>query len=158
MNTDFFNASPLPPFGEEKEDFIAKKIAADFDKFEDARATQLDDIKNVKNEIYTKNKASSTSWASQINLPDIYEAAQTLKSHLIENLYSHPEAMFDVTGTTEQSDKNAPLQKAMLVNYFEKMKLSHELEKLIDSIVESGEATLFIGWETKQKEIRRKSL
>ncbi|MDD3325389.1 MAG: portal protein, partial [Sulfurospirillaceae bacterium] len=41
---------------------------------------------------------------------------------------------------------------------FEKMKLSHELEKLIDSIVESGEATLFIGWETKQKEIRRKSL
>jgi len=46
-------------------------------------------------------------------------------------------------------------QKAMLVNTFDQMKLEDELEKVVDGIVESGESTLFVGWETKIKSIRR---
>lgn len=43
----------------------------------------------------------------------------------------------------------------MLVNTFEQMKLEDEIEKAIDSIVETGECTLFVGWETKIKHTRR---
>lgn len=46
-------------------------------------------------------------------------------------------------------------QKSMLVNTFEQMKLEDEIEKAIDSIVETGECTLFDGWETKIKHTRR---
>ncbi len=79
----------------------------------------------------------------KINLPDLYELAQTLKSHLSENLYSHPDAMFDVSGTTPETQSYANKQKAMLVNTFEQMNIENELEKVIDSIVETGECTLF---------------
>ncbi|MEI8174608.1 MAG: hypothetical protein WCG28_01510, partial [bacterium] len=43
----------------------------------------------------------------------------------------------------------------MLVNTFEQMKLEDELEKVVDGIVEAGESTLFVGWETKIKSVRR---
>lgn len=45
--------------------------------------------------------------------------------------------------------KFANTQKAMLVNTFEAMKLEDEMEKIVDSVVETGEVTLFVGWETK---------
>lgn len=90
-----------------------------------------------------------------MELPDIYELAQTLKSHISENLYSHPDAMFDVSGTTPQTQGYANKQKAMLVNTFEQMNIEDEIEKVIDSIVETGESTLFVGWETKIKTVRR---
>src|SRR5574344_1739279 len=63
--------------------------------------------------------------------------------------------MFDVTGTNPQTQAFANRQKAMLVNTFEQMNIEDELEHVIDSIVECGEATLFVGWETKFKTIRR---
>lgn len=133
----------------------AGKITNEFDKLEDARAQQLYDMQMIRDEIYSKNAPSKSSWTAQINLPDIYELAQTLKSHLIENLYSHPEAMFDVSGANPTSERYAPQQKAMLVEAFEKMKFELELEKLVDSVIESGESTMFVGWSTKIKEIRR---
>ena len=43
----------------------------------------------------------------------------------------------------------------MLVNTFELMKIEDEMEKIIDSVVETGEVTLFVGWETKTKKVRR---
>ena len=63
--------------------------------------------------------------------------------------------MFDVSGSDLMSQKYANRQKAMLVNTFEKMKLSDEMEKIVDSIVETGEVTLFVGWETKTRKVRR---
>ena len=35
------------------------------------------------------------------------------------------------------------------------MNIEDEIEKVIDGIVETGEATLFVGWETKIKSVRR---
>lgn len=58
-------------------------------------------------------------------------------------------------GTTPQTQAFANRQKAMLVNTFEQMSIENEIEKIIDGIVETGESTLFIGWETKIKSVRR---
>lgn len=157
MDIEIIKEDLFASLNAEQEAFAVKKIVADFDEFEGARTKQLEDIRLIKDEIYSKNNPKKDSWNAQVNLPDIYETAQTLKSHLIENLYSHPEAMFDVSGINETSQANAPKQKAMLVDSFEKMKFEHELEKLVDSIVETGEAALFVGWQTKIKQVRRKS-
>ena len=43
----------------------------------------------------------------------------------------------------------------MLVNTFELMGIEDEMEKIIDSVVETGEVTLFVGWETKTRRVRR---
>lgn len=139
----------------ENELLLVQKIPQKYDILEDERIVQLDEIRALRKSIYSNQLPSGDNWGSKIELPDIYELAQTLKSHISENLYSHPDAMFDVAGTTPQAQAFANRQKAMLVNTFEQMGLDEQLEKMVDSIVESGESTLFVGWETKIKNIRR---
>lgn len=134
---------------------LCQKIPQKYDELEDARLEQINDIKLVRNSIYLTQIPAVNGWDTDIELPDIYELAQTLKSHISDNLYSHPESMFDVAGVTPQAQAYANRQKSMLVNTFENMKVENELEKVIDGIVETGESTLFVGWETKIKSIRR---
>lgn len=140
---------------ESEEVYLVGNIAEKFDKFEELRGVQLNDIRIVRNAIYNTDIPKLNGWDNKIELPDIYELAQTLKSHISENLYSHPDAMFDVSGTTPQTQAFANKQKAMLVNTFEQMNIEDEIEKVIDGIVETGESTLFVGWETKIKSARR---
>lgn len=135
--------------------YLTAKITQKYDDLEDARRGQLSDLRLIKNAIYGNNIPNINEWNTKIQLPDIYELAQTLKAHISENLYSHPDSMFDVSGNTPQTQFLANRQKAMLVNTFEKMKLEEEMEKMIDSIVETGESTVFVGWQTKTKVIRR---
>lgn len=137
------------------EKYLVSSIVEKYDKFNDRRSLQLTDMKLIRDAIYNSDVPKINGWDSKIELPDIYELAQTLKSHISENLYSHPDAMFDVSGTTPQTQTFANRQKAMLVNTFEQMNIENEIEKVIDGIVETGEATLFVGWETKIKSVRR---
>ena len=139
----------------DEEHILVNNVVEKYDKYETSRSSQLSDIKAIRTAIYDATIPSVNVWGSKIQLPEIYELAQTLKSHLSQNLYSHPEAMFDVSGTNPHTQGYANKQKAMLVNTFENMKLENEFEKVIDSIVETGETTLFVGWETKVKQIRR---
>lgn len=139
----------------DEENLLIKKIPQKYDDLEDDRREQLDDIKVLRDTIYNNQVPQINGWDSKIELPDIYELAQTLKSHICDNLYSHPDAMFDISGANPQAQAFANRQKAMLVNTFEQMKLEDELEKVVDGIVETGESTLFVGWETKIKSIRR---
>lgn len=140
---------------QQDEKILVSTIISKYDKFEDSRMSQLSDIKSIREAIYDSTIPKVNAWGCKMQLPEIYELAQTLKSHLGQNLYSHPEAMFDVSGTTFETQNFANRQKAMLVNTFENMKIEEELEKVIDSIVETGETTLFVGWETKIKQTRR---
>ena len=138
-----------------EESFLLGNITEKYDRFNEQRSSQLSDIKLVRDAVYSSDIPKINGWDNKIELPDIYELAQTLKSHISQNLYSHPDAMFDVTGTTPTTQGFANKQKAMLVNTFENMKIENEIEKVIDSIVETGESTLFVGWETKIKSVRR---
>lgn len=135
--------------------YLIKEISNKYDEFESARSLQLSDIRIVRDAIYSKKLPNVNDWNTKLELPDIYELAQTLKAHISENLYSHADGMFDVSGVTPETQMLANRQKAMLVNTFEQMNIENELEKIIDSVVETGECTLFVGWETKVKNIRR---
>ena len=130
---------------ENDEKFLVASITEKFDRFNFERSSQLTDIKLVRDAIYNSDIPKLNGWDNRVELPDIYELAQTLKSHISENLYSHPDAMFDVSGTTPQTQSFANSQKAMLVNTFEQMNLENEMEKIIDGIIETGESTLFVG-------------
>ena len=138
-----------------EEQFLLGNIIKKYDYYEDARSSQLSDNRLVKYAIYDTDIPKVNAWDCHIQLPDIYELAQTLKSHLIQNLYSHPDGMFDVEGKNYETQKFANSQKAMLVATFESMKIEDEMEKIIDSVVETGEVTLFVGWETKTRKTRR---
>ena len=139
----------------EEETLLAADITDRYDRYDDLRSLQITDNRLMREAIYNNDIPKINGWDNKIKLPDIYELAQTLKSHISDNLYSHPEAMFDVSGATPESQQYANKQKSMLVNTFEQMKLEDEIEKVINGIVETGECTLFVGWETKVKRTRR---
>lgn len=138
-----------------EEQYLLGQITEKYDYYEDARNSQIADNLLVKYAIYDSVIPKVNAWDCKIQLPDIYELAQTLKSHIVQNLYSHPDSMFDVEGIDYETQKYANKQKAMLVNTFESMKIEDEMEKIIDSVVETGEVTLFVGWETKTRRSRR---
>jgi len=134
-------------------DALVRTICDKFERYSEARAAQLDDIQAIRTAIY--DTGSKNRSRARFAIPDIWELAQTLKSHLLENLCSTPESMFDVSGTSVEAQKAANTQKAALVNCFERMNIQDELEKIIDSVVETGEATVLVGWETKTRAVRR---
>lgn len=137
------------------EQFLMNNIIEKYDYYNDMRNSQLSDNRLIKYAIYNSEIPKVNSWDCKIELPEIYELAQTLKSHIVQNLYSHPDGMFDVSGIDMKTQALANKQKAMLVNTFETMKIEDEMEKIVDSVVETGEVTLFVGWETKTRKVRR---
>ena len=152
MTSDISTKNALDYYNER---VLMSNIVKKYDYYNDMRTSQRTDNRMISYAIYNASVSGVNDWNCKIQLPEIYELAQTLKSHLVQNLYSHPEAMFDVSGSSFESQKFANKQKAMLVNTFEQMKIGDEMEKIIDSVVETGEVTLFVGWETKTKQIRR---
>jgi hypothetical protein len=138
-----------------EEQFLVSNIIEKYDCYENERSSQLADNRLVKYAIYNSDIPVVNAWDCKIQLPDIYELAQTLKSHIVQNLYSHPDGMFDVEGTDFDTQKFANMQKSMLVNTFEAMNIEDTMEKIIDSVVETGEVTLFVGWETRFRKTRR---
>lgn len=143
------------PEAYDSEQVIIGNIISKYERFDDERSSQKSDNRAISYSIYNTGIPKINDWDCRMQLPEIYELAQTLKSHIVQNLYSHPDGMFDVSGTDYQSQKFANSQKAMLVNTFEEMKIENEMEKIIDSVVETGEVTLFVGWETKTEKVRR---
>ena len=141
IETEDLTAQIMP----EEENYLTAEITKKYDKYDDLRSSQIADNRIMRDAIYNNDIPRLNGWDDKVTLPDIYELAQTLKAHISENLYSHPEAMFDVTGATPESQKFANKQKSMLVNTFENMKLEDEIEKIINGIVETGECTLFVG-------------
>lgn len=139
---------------EGNEDYFKDVITLKYRKYEEQRGRQIADINELREQIYEKAERSG-DWKSWVKLPEIYELSQTLQAHLTESLYSNPEAMFDVFGRDAESQKFAYLQKSMLTNLFEDMGINNEIEKVIKSVVETGEATIFIGWERKKRYKRR---
>ena len=112
-----------------EEKFLTANIIEKYERFDEQRSLQLTDIKLVRDAIYNSDIPKVNGWDNRVELPDIYELAQTLKSHISQNLYSHPDAMFDVSGTTPQTQSYANRQKAMLVNTFEQMHIEDEIEQ-----------------------------
>lgn len=76
-----------------QESSLVRDITQKYDKYNDLRISQLDDARIMRETIYNTDIPKINGWDNKVALPDIYELAQTLKSHISENLYSHPEAM-----------------------------------------------------------------
>lgn len=129
---------------------LPARISKLYDRLNDERASQLADIKAVKEHIY-----NTLTPNGKFRLPDIYEQAQTLKAHILESLSSHPEGLFDVFPADLKYAQNAKKQKAMLVSALENMKISQKIEDIVTDFVECGESIVFIGWKRVFKKVRK---
>ena len=132
---------------------IKNKICAKFDKLNEERRNQLSHIKNVRSAIYSACSYSEPG-IKKLSLPDAWEQASTLKAHLLEAISSYPEGLFDVSEADNSNSERANNHKIFLCNALEKMKFTDKLEEIIDQLIETGEVTLFVGWETRWRKRR----
>ena len=133
------------------ENFLKDKISSLFEILNSERQQQKTDIKAVEEAIFLKSP-------DKFQMTDLFELYQTFKAHIWENLYSNLELLFDVKGLDKKSEENALTQKQNLQKYFEQAKLQNVLDEAIDYLIRKSEAIVFVGWNTKEKFIRRQKL
>lgn len=136
-NTDFFSEEEILE--------IRNEICQKFDKFDNERQKQISHIQSIKNAIYGDYNLGKIA----PSLPDAWEQASTLKAHLLEAISSHPEGLFDVSENDNQTSQRANAHKIFLCDVLDKIKFNNKIEKIIDRLVEEGEITLFVGWESR---------
>ena len=134
---------------------LAHQIKTTFKKFDEKRQSQLKEIKVLQDKTFGNTNENISSWASDLDLPDLWEQHQTMKAHLIDIIYSHPEGLFDVEAEKFEDATSAIAHKAMLCDYFEKMNIREEIEKIVENLILTGESIIFVGWETKTEQKRK---
>lgn len=139
----------------EQENDIVAHISDNYIQWDSQRSVQKDIYLALKPEIYLEERAKTNSWKSQKKLNKIYSLFQTRQAHLWENLYSDMKRMFDVDGKTEAADRAAPAQKEALIDAFDKMKVTHQLDKAVEWLDSVGEFCLFVGWKKIYRNVRR---
>jgi hypothetical protein len=137
---------------------LIAKIPELYDKYDDDRRRQRDDVRELRNAIYDNEQAAaekSDEWCFKAKNSDIYELAVTLKAHFAAQTYKEPDMMFNVEGRDEQAEKNANAYKQYLVHNFNEMGLYKQFDKVVDDLVEIGEGIFFVGQEERKKKFRR---
>lgn len=139
---------------------VIKSISSNFDTYNNARTDNLKNAENLTNEIFFKNtfseeKDKKKRWKSKVKMAKTYMFYQVLKSFIWKNTYSTINSMFDVSGENQDSDNESNLQKAMLVDIFEKMEYQKTCDKVIDNSLIFGELISFTTWKKEYEEYRR---
>lgn len=139
---------------------IAKKIAEDFETYDNGRQSQLDKANKLISEIFFENigkkpKEMTKKWKSNLKLCKIFMYSQILKAFIWKNIYANTNSMFDVSGETLESDNDSNKQKTMLVDCFEKMEYAKTCDKIIDYSLIYGELISFCTWKKSKYEYRR---
>lgn len=141
---------------QDEKNMLAQQIGSLFDSFDEARQSQISIYHLLKPEIYLLNRGETKEgWKSKLHFNKLYSLFQTRQAFLWDNIYSHIDQMFDVEGQNEESSQNAPLQKASLVQAFEQMKITKQLDKAMEYLDTIGEMCFFVSWKRQTKEIRR---
>lgn len=144
----------------EEAEKVAQTIGGLWSSWNDARHKQKEIIEKLRPEIYLDNRKTvnrgEDDWKSDVHLNKIYALQQTQSAFIWENIYQSIDRLFDVEGTDAESDSNAALQKANLVNIFYHIGIQRTLDRAIEYLLTSGEFCLFVAWTKKYKQIRRK--
>ncbi len=144
---------------EQKEKF-AKRLASNFTKWDEDRASQITTAKEIMKEVYLdqdrrKGEEKSNKWKANIHLNKPYNIKKAIKSMLWREVYPSSEQMFDVRGTNEETEKNAKTQKAAIVDSFNKMKINKQYDIAVDSLLDIGEMIAKVDWVQKKKIVKR---
>ena len=149
----------LKNLADEDKEKLAAKITAKYDKWNDDRTDQLDTAKLIMREVYlnqpNKKYQGELEWKSDIKLNALYNIKRTRKAMLWREMWSNAEQMFDVRGTNEQTEENAKIQKASIVDSLNKMEIQRQYDKVADDLFDIGEMIFKTDWEVRKKVVKR---
>lgn len=140
-------------------DEFAASLAGKFKTWDEDRQTQIDVAKEIIEEVYLnqpkKKFEEKLAWKSDVKLNALYNIKRAKKSMLYREIWSNPRQMFDVRGTSKQTEELAKAQKASIVDSLEKMQIGKQMDEGIDNLLDIGEIIIKTDWEQKRKVVKR---
>jgi hypothetical protein len=155
----------LEPIEEQKElsqeqkEKLAKTLADNFQKWDEDRNSQITVAKDIMQEVYLNQPKLAVEkdmeWKSDVKLNALYNIKRTKKAVLWREMWSNPAQMFDVRGTSEQTEELAKAQKAAIVDSLTKMNVGKAFDNGIDNLFDVGEIIFKTDWEKRSKVVKR---
>ena len=152
---------PMKELSDDHKKDFAEKIASNFSKWNDDRASQIATAKEIMEEVYlnqgARYKNKKQTWKSDVKLNGLYNIKKAIISVMWREVWANISSMFDVRGTNEQTEKTAKEQKASLVDSMEKMDIGKQFDISIQDGLDIGEMVAKVDWVVKKKVVKRQA-
>lgn len=149
----------LKDLSEEEREKLAGKIAGKYIKWNDDREAQITTAKEIMEQVYLnqpdKRYEDELEWKSDVKLNSLYNIKRTRKAMLWREMWSNAGQMFDVRGTSEETEENAKVQKAAIVDSLNRMEVQRQFDKVADDLFDIGEMIFKTDWEVRKKVVKR---
>lgn len=144
---------------QEQRNKLAQQIADNWSQWDQDRNSQIVMARKIMQETYLNQSPrifpKGLEWKSDVKLNATYNIKRAKKSVLWREIWSNTSQMFDVRGTNEQTEKQAKLQKAAIVDSLEKMDIGKQYDAAIDNLFDIGEMIYKTDWEQRKKIVKR---
>lgn len=140
----------------EKEE-LAGLISGLWSGYHNGRKDQISDALRIQNLIAMNqpSRKKEGKWRSDIKENKIYTTWDSMKSVMWKEIWSNEEQMFDVTGTSKETEEMAEHQKQAVVYAMKNMAAGVQFDKATDYWGEYGEFIYKTDWKERTKIVRR---
>lgn len=143
----------------EQRNNLAQKIADNWAQWDQDRNSQITMARKIMQETYLQQPPrkfpDGLEWKSDVKLNAPYNIKRAKKSAMWSEIWANISQMFDVRGTNEQTEQQAKLQKAAIVDSLEKMDIGKQYDMAIDNLFDIGEMIYKTDWEQRKKVVKR---
>ena len=140
-------------------DELAGTIAQMWQDFHDKRGTQITVAQKLQKLLSLnqadRNKDQGEEWKSNIKENKIYTTWDSMKSVMWKEIWSNEEQMFDVVGTSKETEEMAEAQKEAIVYALKKMNAGVQFDRATDYWAEYGEFIYKTDWKKVSKKVKR---
>ena len=141
--------------GEREE--LAALIGGLWGDYHNKRQTQINTAITLQKLIAMNQPARNAKkkWKSNIRENKIYTTWDSMKSVMWKEIWSNEEQMFDVSGTSKDTEEMAEKQKEAVVFALKKMAAGVQFDKATDYWGEYGEFIYKTDWKSRRKKVKR---
>ena len=140
-------------------DELASTISGWWRSFHDKRSTQIATAQELMKYVYlnqpNRNKKADEDWKSNIKENKLYTTWDAMKSVMWKEIWSNEEQMFDVAGTSKETEEVAEKQKEAVVYSLKKMDAGVQFDKATDNWGVYGDFVYKTDWKKRTKKVKR---
>lgn len=136
---------------------LASTISKWWTDFHDKRSTQIATAEQLQSLLYLNqpDRNKKAEWKSNIKENKIFTTWDSMKSVMWKEIWSNEEQMFDVSGTSKETEEMAERQKEAIVYSLKKMNAGVQFDKATDYWAEYGEFIYKTDWKKRSKKVKR---
>ena len=138
-------------------DELASTISGWWESFHKKRQSQITTAQKLMKYVYLNqaDRNKEKAWKSNIKENKIYTTWDSMKSVMWKEIWSNEEQMFDVAGTSKETEEVAEKQKEAIVYALKKMDSGIQFDKATDYWGVYGDFIYKTDWKKRVKKVKR---